>query len=303
MNRTSDPYDVMDLPRSATLAQVRAKYYELARLHHPDKMPNASDQERAEHEEIFKRITCAYSSIEREKTLTDSNTHTNNAGSSFDFNADVDVDDWRSVWNHIEHICKSPGVWDAMKGIVKDTIKDVAVKGLEKLSNTHHVTLEVTMEEVHVKKQKKVRLFLNNMKDRDPLYVVVDIGEYPYTEIKHALDSRRNITICVDMKLKKHPIYNFDDILDSWDVFARVQITWVDYIMGKRFTLPYLDGTTVDIDVQPFDDYGLPIEFAGMGLCGLGNMYVSVELNSPKCKNEMSEADRDILISSLKQLY
>jgi preprotein translocase subunit Sec63 len=117
-----DPYIVMGVPKNVTLQTLRSRYFELARLHHPDKLVNTGlcEDEIAVHEEMFKNITNAYTRIEKDIVSSSTSTFAN-AG-------DTDVDDWRSVWNHIENICKIPGVWGVMKNIVKETIKDVAVK-------------------------------------------------------------------------------------------------------------------------------------------------------------------------------
>ena len=314
----SDPYVVLGLPVTATLASARVRYYELAKLHHPDKLQNITDEERVAHEEIFKRITCAYTSIEntlqRDSPQYGGRSSTrygdgcdSGDGDGDGHDAELDIDDWRSVWNHIEKLCKTPGVWDTMKDIVKDTIKDVAVKGLERLSKTHHVTLTVTMEEVHSKKVKKIRVFLNNV--AQPVYVTVDLSEYPYVELKHQ-HKDVYLHICITMQMTEHDVYRFDDVLDSWDLFARVQTTWVDYLLGKNIQLPYLDGTHIDVRIEPFTQYTAPILVSDKGLCGLGDMYISIDMIAPHTASTsrsswdgMREADRNAVVSCLQKLY
>jgi len=47
MNRISDPYRALNLPHSATAAQIKRSYHELARKHHPDRCHGKAEQNSA----------------------------------------------------------------------------------------------------------------------------------------------------------------------------------------------------------------------------------------------------------------
>jgi len=300
--RQTNPYTLLGLQEGTqySLAQVRAKYFELARNHHPDKLHNISEEEKKYHEELFKEITVAYATIEREKTQGTKN-------ASQDDYYKVNPDDWRSVWNGLESLWQTPGVWDTMKDIVKDTIKEVAVKGLKKLANRHFVKVPVTLEEVHAGKQKKIRLFLNHVPE--PVFIVIDLGEYPSLTVSHTLSTGVVISIEIEMSLQEHALYRFDDVMDSWDLYTHISMTWVDFFKGKQHNLPYIDGTYITIDILPFTQYSAPITVQDKGLCGLGDLYVCVDLQYPNVSHEndtwdtVSDKNKDIFLDVLSTLY
>lgn len=302
----SDPYAILGVSRQASLQQVKARYFELARKHHPDKLGNVSQEERDHHENIFKEVTNAYSSIEHQIN-TGQGTYSGTGTDAFTGN-NLNREDWRSVWNDIETLFQTPGTWEAMINIVKNTVSDVTVQGIKKL-RTHHIKVPVTLEEVHAKKKKKVRLFLADIED--PIFTTIDVGEYPIVDIKYPDPNIPGlmINITVTMELSKHPIYRLDDVLDSWDLFTEVTLTWLDFIKGRDVTLPYLDGTDLHVTFEPFQDYTkVPIVFQDKGLCGLGNVYVSVTLELPnisskKIWDELGGIQKEFVLNFVKSLY
>ena len=58
MPERSDPYAILGLPKTATLAEVKAAFRRLAREHHPDANAQDLDAERR-----FKRIARAYEAL------------------------------------------------------------------------------------------------------------------------------------------------------------------------------------------------------------------------------------------------
>ncbi len=60
MNEQDDPYQTLNLPRSATQAQIKASYRKLALKYHPDKQTNANEEDKKRCSEQFAKIGNAY---------------------------------------------------------------------------------------------------------------------------------------------------------------------------------------------------------------------------------------------------
>ena len=324
-----NPYEIMGISRASTIAQVKVRYFELARKHHPDKLDiNTSDEERKKHEDIFKEITNAYSRINKEKEFEakfGSNTHDGNFnGFNFNMSDDMQHEDWRSVWAGLESLFNAPDTWERMKNIVTDTIKDtiyeVAMHNINKSTKKwkesssststfitrHNINVPVTLEEVHLKKHKKLRLFLKDIKF--PVFITLDIGEYPETSVTHIIDNK-TINIDFTMELAPHSLYRMDDILESWDLWAleSIKITWVDYLCGKTVEIDYIDGTKLNVVIDPFKIQN-PYTIIDKGLCGLGNLYIGIDLEPPRKDNKIKWNSLDykfkgVFIKQLEELY
>jgi len=55
-----DPYEILGLNYPCTKEEIKARYRELARKHHPDKHQHLSKEEIDAHEQEFKKINLAY---------------------------------------------------------------------------------------------------------------------------------------------------------------------------------------------------------------------------------------------------
>lgn len=60
-NKVDDPYKALNLPHTATFAEIKKSYRELARQYHPDRLMSASEEEKHEANKNFSRISAAYS--------------------------------------------------------------------------------------------------------------------------------------------------------------------------------------------------------------------------------------------------
>jgi hypothetical protein len=60
-NIVVDPYKALNLPHSATFAEIKKSYRDLARQFHPDRLLSASEEEKDEANKNFSRISEAYS--------------------------------------------------------------------------------------------------------------------------------------------------------------------------------------------------------------------------------------------------
>lgn len=179
----------------------------------------------------------------------------------------------------------------------------------------HIFKLMVSMEEVHLKKSRKVRLFLTEY-PKEPFFVHVEFDQFPEMIYVHR---RKNVSykIIIQMKLKKHPIYHWDDLLNNWDLYTTVRISLYEYFTGTKRYVPALtnkssdanaDNDVLTIDIPSFHDVKKTILFEHMGLRKKGNLYVVVEIRLPTkdeietndlCKNE---EDKNIFLNICQKL-
>eukprot|EP00522_Entomoneis_paludosa_P015736 CAMPEP_0172452556 /NCGR_PEP_ID=MMETSP1065-20121228/10177_1 /TAXON_ID=265537 /ORGANISM="Amphiprora paludosa, Strain CCMP125" /LENGTH=252 /DNA_ID=CAMNT_0013204627 /DNA_START=326 /DNA_END=1084 /DNA_ORIENTATION=+ len=59
----ADPYKALNLPHTATPAEIKRSYRELARKFHPDRLTQATDEEREEATKKFSKIAFAYAML------------------------------------------------------------------------------------------------------------------------------------------------------------------------------------------------------------------------------------------------
>lgn len=267
-----DPYEVLGIPRDSSFQEVRARYIYLAKKHHPDKLINLSEEERKTNEEYFQKVSVAYSQIENGKT-----TQTSNDGTT-----PPDPEHWRNIWAKVETMFQRPDVWECMRQAFADTLSDVATKVREH-KNKHTIRVPVSLEELHVQKQKKIQIFLQNV--NDPIRVVLDCGSYPHSyTFMRKLDGEDHI-IELQFDVKSHDKFHVDTILDTLDLYTELDISWCEYITGMDRKLCLLDGETITVSTKPFEDVIVPKTFEGKGLAGKGDLIVSLKLAPPTYEN------------------
>jgi DnaJ-class molecular chaperone len=266
-------YNILGLNENATDQEVRARYIELARKHHPDKLINEKPEVRKENEEIFKKITVAYHKIINKEA---------------DIFKDEEVDEWiNKLWG----MFNNPELWDNLKKIV------IKVAGNIK-QERHKIEVKVSLEDIYNKKKKKLRLFLNNVKD--PVFCDLDCSKYP----GYIYNYNNLIEIDFTIHIKKHKIYYNDDLINIGDLYTTIMIKWDEYINGTCVELVYLDNTKLSIEIEPFTDLKKSHEIKNKGLFKNGNLYICYELINPKKINwELinNEKQKEI-INALKSL-
>jgi DnaJ-domain-containing protein 1 len=63
----TDPYVVLGLPPSASWEEISASHRRLAKLHHPDRLMNASEEERENSDRRIRELNIAYMELRRRK--------------------------------------------------------------------------------------------------------------------------------------------------------------------------------------------------------------------------------------------
>ena len=243
-------YSILGLNENATDAEVRAKYIELARKHHPDKLVNETSEVRKENEEIFKKITVAYHKIINKET---------------DGFKEEEMNEWiNNLWGML----KNPELWD--------NLKEIVLKVAGKMKERHNISVKISLEDIYNKKQKKLRLFLNNVKE--PVFCDLDCSKYPGYIYYH----NKFLEIDFTIYIKKHKIYYTDDLIDKGDLYTTVMITWEEYISGTIIELNFLDNSKLQIEVAPFTDFKKSQLIKNKGLFNNGNLYICYELINPK---------------------
>lgn len=300
MNKYDNPYDILELPHGTPFTEIRIKYYKIAKTHHPDKFIG-TDEEKVHNEEYFKKVTVAYRQLE----LAEQNGTTPFNGifgsSNFTY-SDFSKDDWRSVWTSVESFFNKPEVWNCMKNIITDTLKEVATKVYQK---HHSITLPLKLEEIYAEKLKKLRLFLKNIPE--PVFINVNAANFPHKITQNAiLSNGQEIEIAIDCTAIQHELYQYDNILGTDDLYTTINVTLPEYILGKKLQIKYLDGNYITVNMLPFSDLSKALCISNKGLRkNKGDLYISVNITLPD-KEEWNSQTIDFkekLLNSLNALY
>jgi hypothetical protein len=272
-------YKTLGLTPGAPAAAVKARYRELALTCHPDKLTHATPEERHAKEEYFKEVTVAYHRIIK-----------NDIGVS-----ENDLD-WKAMW---EAFVNNKELWSLFQQVVKTAVKKATEKVIEK---EHFIRVPVTLEEVHLGKSRKLRLFLKNI--RDPVFTEIQCSDYPSVLLEHTYRGQE-LTIYITMVLQEHPVYTSDDLLNAFDLYADTSIDFIDYLTGCTKVLQYMDGTDIVVDIEPFVSLDVPIVLKRKGLLGKGDLYIHLNLTLP-CRptwSGMSDEAHDAVLQKIKILY
>lgn len=293
----NDPYQVLGLPRTVTFPEVRARYLQLARKHHPDKLGNATDDERRKNEEYFQNVSVAYSKLEKEFSKDPSSTSASSPSS------DYTKEDWRQIWAKVESMFQRQDVWDCMRQVIQNTISDAVSNNDKSVVKTiHKIKVPVTLEDIHNGKRKKLQLFLHGVKE--PLRTHIDCKQYPEPrEFTTCLDET-NHTVMLEFDLQPHNVFRLDNIFGTPDLYVDVNLTWYDYMFGKQTSIQMLDGEQIDICVLPFDKIDTPKVLSGKGLGNQGNLYIcfNIQYPSPENWSLLSSEDQQVLKTTLNAL-
>lgn len=296
-----NPYDVLGLPYTATIEEIRKKYKQLAREHHPDKWTGASREEYYYHEEEFKKITVAYHILIEGDT---SNCTPGTNGTRYTgFGSDTTPktkEEWENIWKRMEDILQKRNILGHLSKLFQTTLEKMATTkntrhtpGSGSSSDSediptskgyvHTFTIPVSLEEITYGKKKKVRLFLKD--DPDPFFVTVPCDQYPTYETGIFRPGKPNIEIRLFIKPLPHTHYVVDEIIDGeYDLFKKIPISLLDYFQGKVYSWTHLDGSNLEVEIPPLcgKGHGEIIERReGLGLMGKGALYIALEWSIP----------------------
>jgi len=262
-----DPYSILGLSSNTDFNEVRARYFYLAKKHHPDKLDKSiSSEEKKKNEDYFKNITVAYHEIDRKKNAS-------NNGHNYE----------EDFWKHLEEFFNTPETWECMKDI------------LYKISSKpkiHKISLKLSLEDIHNSKLRKLRLFLTGIKQ--PVYLTInssDIFEKDFIEINNYKidDTVKEINIIIELSIENHKVFRLMHLINRWDLFYEITITWIEYIQGKSIIINYLNNENLNIEIPAYYNTDTPFIIENKGLSGKGDLFIIVKIYNPKNLQEFKE--------------
>lgn len=272
-----DPYSVLGLDYPCNKEDIKIRYHELARKHHPDKLQHLSKKEIDIHEQEFKRISVAYEMLSKRNY------------EHIDMN--MDKDDWNKMWENIP-IFNDP---DFMNDILQNVINGVK-KYATASNNEHYITIDVSLEEVFQKKDKKLRLFLKNIPD--PIFININCSSYPF--LIYTYDE--NINIHITFNLSTEGLFSLDTLFESNDIFCTIHISLYEYIKGCTKHLQYLDNTVIDIKIQPCSEETIEIPNKGLNYSGKLTIFIKTILPSKALVDTLESSKKATLYKYLKKI-
>lgn len=250
-----NPYAILGLTYPSTREQIKARYHELALKKHPDKLLHLPEAERDAHEQEFKKINIAYELLTK---------------SEFEYNT------IKNDWTDIASFFNDPDLLRDANDIVQNIIKQMK-SYTAKLLTEHYINVDVTLEEVYTKKDKRLRLFLKGCVE--PIFINVNCADHPFRIYKHKLSSY-TLDIHITFNLLPHDIFAFDTLFESKDVFCNLQISLYDYLYGGTKEIEYLDKSIIRVRLERCSIES--IEISNRGIDNEGKLIVFVKVILPE---------------------
>lgn len=274
-----DPYEILGISYPATREQIKSRYHELALKHHPDKLQHLPRDEIDRHEQELKKINIAYELL----TKSEYQHKTKN--------------EWSGIWANadIAGMFNDPDLLRDANDILKNIINQVK-NYTAKMLTEHYINLEVSIEDIYNKKDKKLRLFLKGFVE--PIFINVNCKDYPFLIYKYKVTDTHTVDIHITFKVIAHPVYSLDHLFETKDIFYNLDISLYDYLYGCTKTLFYLDNTTLEICVNPCEIQS--IEIPHKGLYNEGKLIVFVKVILPE-KSQMDAFNDERSGSKLKK--
>lgn len=254
-----DPYQVLNIDKSASTHEIKKAYRKLAVIYHPDKKTG--------NEEHYKKIAIAYELLSNEKKRKEYDSmnsvsqirlydilqnivpseYINLTKSiidffySEDFREDIDNCDIESIkWKIVRKI-SSINIIDIIKIFNPETENNKS----DVINVDINCTIGVTLKEIFNKNFKKI--CVKRIRGGE-----VDIGTFiiPILCDVYVLEGEGDIVkdnigdLIIDINEEKHDYFN--KIADH-DLIYYKEITYYDYIYGCAFKFKYLDDSTINI--------------------------------------------------------
>lgn len=265
-----DPYEILGIKRPCSKEDIKARYHQLAMKHHPDKLQHLSKEDIEVHEQEFKRISCAYQMLSKDTY--------------------EETCEWKKMWESVP-IFNDP---EFMNDILQNVMNGVK-NYVKTVNNEHYINVEVSLEEVYQKKNKKLRLFLTDF--TDPIFITINCGEYPFILYRY-----ETTNIHISLKLITHEIYTLDTLSNSNDIFCTLYITLYDYINGCTKHMRYLDNSMIDVVIESCSEKTIEIPNKGLNNTGKLTIFIKTVLPSRKSIDTLEDSKKQRLYKYLKKI-
>lgn len=260
-----DPYSILGVSVIDDWEVIRQAYRRELLKHHPDKHLNEPKELQEYHAERCKKIIIAFEVLQQKKAPKDS--------TEDEFEG---VEYWKNIWGRVEE--------SLSKQSIKRVLKDVMTSWID--TKYHKLKIKVTLEEIHRKVYKRVRIRFENCEEIiEP--IIVSCESVCQSEGIQKLDSVApdGKDIYIEWQVQKHPLF----YQDGYDLIYEQPMTLIDYIEGRTFQLETLDQKMIEYQILPFRDLEIPLEIKEHGLCHKGCLRVYFKLELPKSMGSLKE--------------
>lgn len=302
-----DPYEILGLKYPCKKDEIKRRYYELARKHHPDKLSGLNDEDKKMNEEKFKKINLAYELLNNSEFSNTTKGEWKNIWSwSMDMfmgNSNVNKlinDIFNSVREYKKQKRGQESDTDNLNNMFSNFVNEYNEFKKNKGSE-HHINVEVTLEEAHKNKEKKLRLVLNGIDN--PIYIKVNCGFFPKYVHTYITPEDKTLFIHITFILKPHKLYYLDDIMETNDLFTEIEINLFEYFNGCTKELNDLDDNKYTIEIPKCNHDNIIIENKGLHYKGNINVMINVKLPSNDDFKNIDSKIYDNLLENLEKIY
>jgi len=241
-----NPYDVLGLNKGCSKQEIRSKYKELAKTHHPDKLHGLSSEEIKQKEEYFKHVTVAYHLLMEKEPETS------------------EPDSWKDMWERMEEVLSKQNIWGKFV--------NVATKYITR--KKHTVRVPVTLEDIYRKKTKKVQFFLQSV--IEPVKVTIKCEEFPESQFEYEAHDGSYHIVRVVFVQKEHDTYWMEE---DGSLVTDIFIDFASYLKGTIVSIPYLDDTFIDVSIDSCMDIHDSIVVEGKGMTSSSDLHINVHID------------------------
>lgn len=314
-NMKKDPYKILDIPLNSNKDEIKTAYKKIALICHPDKLTNEKDLKVKEEKiEKFKNASYAYNYLinKIDNPLNFSNEFNYN-----EYNNYNDIFAWCDIWEQFfKDNYKNYNTYNTYNTneIIKDTFNDLASMYLNNKPDSyyvpdndeiikHNVTLIITYKDLLNNTKKKLRLILSDVEE--PVFVEVQSNNYPNVNKQYIDNDGIEHDINIIYILEKTPNYNHiivDKKKNIIDLITTVEISLIDYILGSKKEIQYINDKYISLDIPPFENNYFIKKHKGINN---GNLIINIIINYDKDKHKwinINEKDNDDMIRILKNL-
>lgn len=276
-----DPYKVLNLSETASIAEIKKRYRELALQFHPDR-PGGNDAK-------FRDIAVAYDSLLHPTKRTICKLDVKDLATYMRFivelfkkqlSDDEPVQSQNSQ-NSQEHEKNSQNN-ETNNQNNQNNQKDEVDKDLVENPFTRYIyKMQVNLDDIHYNYKKSFKVKLKTREVKVSFYSG-DVSVIPNDETTFTYYFDNNRTeVLFEVGVAAHLQFRCDTVLESLDLYCNHDINLMEYYYGGTINIPYF-GTVLAIEFDPKDAKEGIKEWPGYGLKGDGHLYIHLKLVMPE---------------------